>query len=177
MTDERFVSVGRVVKTHGLKGEVSAIPVAETSFESLHNATIWFVPPSRAVRSARITAVRPGPKGPLLTFDTITSIDDARDLVGKELLVLATELPADWAEPEDEEDFDGYRVIDVTHGDIGLIVETIVTGANDVWVIEGRLGEVLVPVIDDVVLEIDHEDRSIRVRLLDGLLPEDGDRP
>ncbi len=54
-------------------------------------------------------------------------------------------------------------------------VETIITGANDVWVVDGAFGEVLIPVIDDVVLDIDEQERTIRVALLPGLL-EDDDR-
>jgi ribosomal 30S subunit maturation factor RimM len=39
--------------------------------------------------------------------------------------------------------------------------------------LDGAFGEVLIPVIDDVVLEIDEQERTIRVALLPGLLGDD----
>ncbi len=75
---------------------------------------------------------------------------------------------------EDEPDPVGLAVIDEERGDLGCVEDVIVTGANDVWVIRGeRYGEVLVPVIDDVVLGVDEEMRTARVRLLPGLLEEE----
>jgi 16S rRNA processing protein RimM len=50
-------------------------------------------------------------------------------------------------------------------------VEVILTGANDVWVVDGPFGEILIPVIDDVVLGTEPEGETIVVRLLDGLMP------
>ena len=57
----------------------------------------------------------------------------------------------------------------------GIIVEVIVTGANDVWVVQGPFGEILIPVIDDVVLGVSEDDGVIVVRLLDGLMPGEGE--
>ena len=76
-------------------------------------------------------------------------------------------------EVEEPEDLTGYRVVDAGRGDIGVVSDVIVTGANDVWVGSGRLGEVLVPVIDSVVEAVDAESREIRVRLLPGLLDDE----
>jgi 16S rRNA processing protein RimM len=51
----------------------------------------------------------------------------------------------------------------------------IVTGANDVWVVEGPFGEILIPVIADVVMGVSENDGVIVVRLLDGLMPGEGE--
>ncbi|MDZ4181056.1 MAG: hypothetical protein U1E29_17785, partial [Coriobacteriia bacterium] len=68
----------------------------------------------------------------------------------------------------------GFRVKDRDRGLIGTVEEVIVTGANDVWIVEGGpFGQVLIPVIDDVVREIDAEAECIDVTLLDGLIEEE----
>ena len=46
--------------------------------------------------------------------------------------------------------------------------------SNDVWVIDGPHGEVLLPVIDDVVLSVDWDAATAMVQLLPGLLAEEG---
>lgn len=175
MSESPFVPIGRVVKTHGLKGEVSVAVAAGPPFVLSEGLAVWFVPPAPGLpREATITSVRPGPKGPLAAFSGVSGIDAASRLVGREILARADDLP-DEVLDEYESDMTGYSVTDVVHGSLGEVVETIVTGANDVWIVEGPLGEVLIPVIDDVVLEVDDVAEAISVRLLDGLLPGTGD--
>lgn len=174
MASELFTPVGRIVKTHGLNGEVSFMPFSDASLDALCGLDVWVVPPSPEVRVTRFESWRPGPKGPIVSLDGIDSIDTARTIVGRELLARADSVPAVW-EQEPEDDFIGMQVHDTVHGDLGEIHDLIVTGANDVWVVAGPYGEVLIPVIDDVVLDVDHDARSITVRLLPGLLPEEGE--
>lgn len=176
MTPSPFVPLARVVKTHGLKGEVSVAPATDLPFVLPEGLEVWFVPPPAGVRTGRIESVRPGPKGPLVKIIGVDGISAAEHLCGREMLARADDIPVTWTLPEEEE-FDpvGMSVVDVTRGAIGEITEVIITGANDVWVVHGHLGEVLLPVIDDVVLDIDEDSGVIEVRLLLGLLPDDGD--
>jgi 16S rRNA processing protein RimM len=175
MTDGPFALVAHVMRTHGLKGEVSVAPAAETSFSHLLGVNVWFVPPS-SIRQARIQGVRPGPKGPIVALEGVDSVDQAKGLTGARVLALHADLPSLWFDDRPEiEDLTGYVVTDVCHGLLGELVETIITGANDVWVVHGPLGEVLIPVIEQVVNARDDDARTISVTLLDGLLPDDKD--
>lgn len=172
MNDGSFVAIGRIVRTHGLNGEVSVAPATEASLADLIGVTVWFAPPPAGVRSGAICSVRSGPKGPLVALAGIDSVDAASSIRGAELLVRREQLPESWLQaPAEDDSYEGYGVFDVRHGSLGEIVETIITGANDVWVVEGRFGEVLVPVIDDVVRSVDEDARTVEVCLLDGLLP------
>jgi len=63
-------------------------------------------------------------------------------------------------------------VIDDERGLIGTVDDVIITGANDVWIVDGPFGEVLIPVIEDVVHEIDEDAMTARVTLLPGLIEE-----
>jgi 16S rRNA processing protein RimM len=172
MGSEAFVPLARVVKTHGIKGEVSVAPAADLPFAPPIGLWVWFTPPPSGVKPGRIESVRRGPKGPLVKVSGIDDLTTSHKLLGCSLMVREGDLPVGWDEVEEEFSADGMRVEDVVRGNLGEIVETIVTGANDVWVIEGPLGEVLLPVIDQVVLGIDEKARVITVRALDGLLPE-----
>jgi len=173
MEDTGFIEIGRVIRTHGLRGEVSVAPATDLPFVLAEGLTVWFVPPPLRVRSAQVVSVRPGPKGPLIGFSGVEDIDTASTLRGTRLLARAEDVPD---EPLDEE-FDpvGLALDDVVHGPLGEIVELIVTGANDVWVVHGPYGEILVPDIEDVVLDFDEEARTVKVRLLPGLLPEESE--
>ena len=172
MAEAPFVEIARVIKAHGLKGELSVAPLLGDAFPLEPGIQVWFVPPPASVRTGRVTGVRPGPKGPLVSIDTVTTIEMASSLGGTRLVVRPEDAPTAYAEGE----FDpvGLAVIDETRGDLGQVVEVIETGANDVWVVEGPFGEVLIPVIDAVVMAIDETSDTAHVRLLEGLLPEEG---
>lgn len=174
MTPASYVPLGRVVKTHGLKGEVSVAPAAGLPFVLPEGIEVWFVPPPVGVRSGRVENVRRGPKGPLVKVTGIDDIGAAKRLVGADMMARETDLPESWT-TEAEVEFDpvGLAVTDKLRGSLGEVVEVIVTGANDVWVVDGPFGEVLLPVIDQVVLHIDETAREARVKLLRGLLPND----
>lgn len=169
MGADAFVEIGRVSKTHGLNGEVSVIVADHLSPENLVGLDVWFVPPTPGLRRTRVTAVRPGPKGPLFSFADVRDVTVADSLRGSTLLAEAARVP------EADDDFDpiGFTVTDAERGPLGTVTSVIVTGANDVWVVNGPHGEVLLPVIDEVVRDVDEDSRTVAVALLPGLLEED----
>lgn len=146
-------------------------PLVGLPLHSLEGLTVFVVPPGATVREATVVGVRPGPKGPLLELEGVTDTAGARSLCGTTLLVRRGDLPEGF--DDSEPDPVGLEIIDGRHGSIGAVCDVIVTGANDVWVVEGPLGQVLIPVIDDVVLSVDEETRTASVTLLPGLV--DGD--
>lgn len=176
MSASPYVPLGRVVKTHGLKGEVSVAVAADLPFALPEGIEVWFVPPPTTIRGGFIKGVRPGPKGPLVKISGVDSPEAAYALCGTQMLAKRQDIPAEWFEDvEPEFDAEGMTVRDEAHGVLGEVVETIVTGANDVWVVEGPFGQVLLPVIDDVVLEIDEDAGDILVYVLPGLMPGEGE--
>ena len=171
MDSPPYVTVARVVTTHGIAGELSVAPMSTYDLGELVGQDVWLAPPVRLARPRRVIGLRPGPKGPLVTLDGIEDPERAAEAIGCTLLVPPGTVPREFLQPEWSAD--GYRVADSERGDLGEVVETIVTGANDVWVARGPLGEVLIPVIDDVVVRVDDETRQIHVELLPGLLEDE----
>jgi 16S rRNA processing protein RimM len=164
----RFIAVGRVVKAHGVRGELSVIPLNAPLEDVPHSVDVWFVPPPLDHRTGRLLSVRQGPKGPLVQVSGIDDRETAATLSGTTMLVAEEDLPPAFL----DEPFDpvGLQVFDEAGVLLGRVVDTIATGANDVWIVERTDGEeLLLPVIDDVVLDLDLEaDRAV-VRLLPGL--------
>jgi 16S rRNA processing protein RimM len=67
----------------------------------------------------------------------------------------------------------GLRVVSDDGLNIGRLESILETGANDVLIVrQATGGEILLPVIDDVILDIDLDAGEIRVHLTPGLLPE-----
>lgn len=161
--------VGRVVGTHGTSGEVVVALADRLSCRVLEPLSVWIVPPIESGAVLRkVLGVRTGPKGALVRIEGVDNVGQAHDVNGRWLMARSADLPDLPPAPEDEI---GYRVVDVDHGDLGVITSIIVTGANDVLVVNGGpYGEVLLPVIDDVILAVDVSRRSVSVRVLPGLI-------
>jgi len=64
----------------------------------------------------------------------------------------------------------GCEVVTSTGVSLGTIEEVFSTGANDVWVVRDRLAEHLLPVIEDVVKDIDWAGRQVTINAVPGLL-------
>lgn len=83
-------------------------------------------------------------------------------------------MPADLLEEilerEQEPALLGYMVMSQTYGEVGKVVEYLETKANDCLVVEGKYGEVLLPIIDDVILGINETTGTITVHVLPGLI-------
>lgn len=146
-------------------------PLVDLPSHSLEGLTVYVVPPVATLRETTVLGVRPGPKGPLFELDGVADIATARSVCGTTLIARREDLPVGFEDIEP--DAIGLEVIDEKRGTIGIVGDVIVTGANDVWVVEGVFGQVLIPVIDDVIISIDEDERIARISLLPGLI--DGD--
>jgi 16S rRNA processing protein RimM len=174
MDPAEFVPLGRIVKTHGLAGEVSVAAEPGVQLDAALGVRVWLVPPPSGVREATIVGVRRGPKGPLVSLSGVRTLGEASALRGVFLMADGTTLSKAVRDVEEPDDPVGLLVTDSDRGELGRVIEVIVTGANDVWVVSGsEYGQVLLPVISQCVREVDWEARTAAVTLLPGLLEED----
>jgi 16S rRNA processing protein RimM len=173
MVTRRYVTIGRIIKSVGVKGEVLAQLRVKASFDELVDIEAWVTPPDLGWRSGRITSIQPHQDRFRLSFEGLDSKEAAKPLSGKTLVVAAHDIDEAILESAtDEQSVIGYQVSDDAYGDLGTISDIIITGANDVWDVSGRYGQVLIPVIDEVVCDIDEDAGRIKVHLLPGLIEE-----
>jgi 16S rRNA processing protein RimM len=71
----------------------------------------------------------------------------------------------------------GLRVETAEGRALGTVAEILRTGANDVYVVRGDLGEVLIPAVRHVVKRVEMASRRIVVELIPGLLPGEAEEP
>ncbi|MDY0339769.1 MAG: ribosome maturation factor RimM [Coriobacteriia bacterium] len=162
---------GRIQKAHGTQGEVVVVTGDDLSFADLKGLKVWIVPPPARIRPYHVTEARQGPKGAIVSLGSMTTAAAAHEVVGRWLLTAGAALPAPSGSTSD---LLGYAVTDARRGYLGVVTDVIITGANDVLVVdEGPFSQVLLPVIDEVVIDIDDAGRGIAVELLDGLIDED----
>ncbi len=163
--------LGRIVKAHGTNGEVAVESAGDLAFVFESGADVWIVPPPASGAVARrIEGLRQGPKHALVRITGVSTSAEAHEAVGRWLVTGGAEVAA----AAETDEFLGLLVRDRARGDIGVVTDVIVTGANDVLVVDGdRYGQVLIPVIDDVIMDVDLAKKTVEVVLLDGLIDEE----
>lgn len=170
---EKLYTVGKIANTHGLRGELKI--VSQTDFPEIrfkkgsklafqHPETLATVPV--VVENARLHK-----NMYMVKFVEFNDINDAEKYKGWLLKVSESEQ----VELEEGEyyyhEIMGCKVITDEGEELGIIDEILRPGANDVWVVKRPKGsQVLLPVIDDVVLDVNVKDKIVKVHLMEGLL-------
>lgn len=150
---EAYRSIARIQKTHGRNGEVVAVPTHGLPLLLRKGLEVALVPPGlKGPRRQVVERCVDASGGQLVAFADVRSLGEAARLVGKTVLARVADLPSDLA-LHDVDALIGRDVCDKRLGQVGSIVEVMRGPAQDVWVVEGRYGEVLVPVVDAVVRE------------------------
>lgn len=165
-----YKNIARVVRPHGTKGEVLVAPLRGLPLLLHEGMRVHLTPPAlKRERVSTVVALSAVPDGNRVRFSCAANLDEAERLVGCYVLARVDDLELDDLTVA-VNDILGRTVVDERHGELGSIVEVMETPANDVWVVDnGSFGEVLIPVIEGVVLEIP-SDGAIRVSIMDGLL-------
>jgi len=163
--------IGRITKPHGIKGEVRVFPVTDdpARFELLKKICIEFEGSGKPV-FLDIERVRISPTLALVKFKGIDSMDAAEDLRGGRIVISDNEaLPLGEDEYYMRDLFD-MKVFTVEGEDLGVIVDILKTGANDVYVVrpvEGK--DILIPAVKQYITSIDVSGRKMIVQLVEGL--------
>lgn len=172
--EPHYLLVGRVSRPHGVRGELRVEIVTDYPERLSQHTDFYLARPDSptTVRRYLVEKVRIHRDVALLK---LVGCDDRN--AADELRGLLVQIPIEDAVPLEEGEYYLYQLIGVwvetEDGEgLGQVVDVIETGANDVYVVRGPRGEVLLPAIEDVVLELDLESKRMVVHLLAGLLPE-----
>ncbi len=162
-----WISVGRVTRTHGLKGELKFFPADRGEIVIKPGQRIQFQENQSKVESVR------GVKSPFIVkFDGINSIEAAKNLAGQDVLVAREDFEILPAGEYYRIEVEGLIAYDNTGRYYGVVEEVIATGSNDVYVVRDEGKEWLIPMIDSVVKAIDHEQDKLIFHCVEGLFEE-----
>ena len=167
---EQYLQVGVISSTHGLRGEVKVFPTTDTAerFKTLKKVIL---DTGKEKLNWEIQSVRFFKQFVIVKFKGINNINDIEKYKGKSLFVARE----DAVELEEDEYYIGDLIgMDVYTEDgekFGVLKDVMETGANEVYIIDSeKHGEVLLPAIHDCVLEVNVEEKRMKVHLMEGLI-------
>ena len=165
--DSRFIIVGRVGAPWGVKGEVKVEVMTDfpDRFSPREKVYIDGYPVSIAGSKWHKGRV-------ILKLTTVDSAEAAEKLRGRFL-----KIPDSKLRPLPEDQYYRFQLMGLevwtTDGErLGQIVNILPTGSNDVYVVHGERGELLIPAIEDVVKAVELERGRVTIELVEGLLQE-----
>ncbi len=167
------LNVGKIVNTHGVRGDVKVL--LRTDFPEARfrkgNRLLLAHPETNRTVAMEVEAARPHKNTYIVKFNELNSINDA-EMYKNWLLQVDDSQRVDLEEGEYYfDEIIGCSVFTVDGEELGVIGEILTPGANDVWVVDRKAGKpLLLPVIDDVLAEVDVANKRVTVHLLEGLL-------
>jgi len=157
--------VGRILAPWGIRGEVKV--------EVLTDFPERFAPQKVVYLNARpleIESCRPHKQHLVVKLATIDSVEDTEKLRGQDLTIPSSELSR---LPEGQYytfQLIGLKVLTTDGEHLGQIADIMTTASNDVYIVKGKRGEILIPAIEDVVKSIDLEEGKMVIEAIEGLL-------
>ncbi|MFP4959076.1 ribosome maturation factor RimM [Bacillus subtilis] len=172
---KRWFNVGKIVNTHGIKGEVRVISKTDFAEERYKpgNTLYLFMDGRNEPVEVTVNTHRLHKQFHLLQFKERQNLNKVEELKNAIIKVPEEELGE-----LNEGEFYFHEIIGcevfTEEGElIGKVKEILTPGANDVWVI-GRKGkkDALIPYIESVVKHIDVREKKIEIELMEGLIDE-----
>jgi len=167
--EKRLVPIGRVIKLHGIKGKLKLKYFGEDPGQFLRYREVAIEDPTGSFTTYEVQEAIPQPPRIILKLKGIDHPEDAQPLIGREIFIQKEALP-------DLEEGEYYwadllgMVVETEGGKkIGTVKEIFSTGAHDVFVVEAKRGDILLPATEEVIRRIDPQRGVIEVQWMEGL--------
>jgi len=162
------IKIGQIVNTHGIKGELKAIPLTDDieRFEELEYVYIGESPVKIKLKNLRYD------KG--MVFFKMEGLDSINEVERYKKQYILIDENQKQQLPEDSYylfDLMGMEVYDEKNIHIGKITNIYQTGANDVYELNDNI-KLLIPAIKEVVKSVDIENHKMVIKKIEGLLDE-----
>ena len=167
--NSNLLEVGKIVNTHGLRGEVKVVAWMDAP-EDFAELTTVYLKTKKETLKLTVRNVKYQKNNLIVKFAEFNDINEVEQYKNHVLYADRDELGE---LPEGTYyivDLIGLEVYTEAGERIGVISDVFNTGANDIYEVkrDGRKN-LLLPVIDDVVLNVDLENKQVKVHLIEGL--------
>lgn len=166
----KFYNVGKIVNTHGIRGEVRVIATTDFVDQRFAKGATLYLAGSDQPLALTVESARPHKGSMLVKFVGYDNINDVQAFRNHELTVADED-----QQPLEDGAYYYHQIIgldvETLSGEhLGTIKEILSPGANDVWVVQ-RPGkaDLLLPKIDQVIKEVDLAHHLVKVELMEGL--------
>jgi 16S rRNA processing protein RimM len=165
-----LITIGRVLKTHGVKGEVKIEPLTDHPGRFRTLKRVLLVSPGEKKKECQVLSVRYAGDVPLLLLAGHDSPERARELNG-----WLVQIPEEEAVPLPEGQYYWFELIGMeveseAGEKLGRITDIFPTGSNDIYVMKAGRREIYLPATKEVIRQVDRKARRMVIHVVEGLL-------
>ncbi len=165
-----FIKAGIVAKPHGVSGETALRLLPQMEPHELHPTFVYILIDGGLV-PFRVESFRYKTDDVLLVrLPLLPTPEKIRSFMDCDVYIAPDEIERSAPQLIRSKTLIGYRLKDVTHGDVGVVADIHEITGNPLFVVKHQKGEVLIPATEDFVVDIDDEMRVITVEIPEGLL-------
>lgn len=160
-----FLAVAKIYRPHGLNGEVSVELLTDFPERLIKGKQVYI---GKNRFPTKIDTIRKMDKKYLISFVNHHSRDSVGSFRNEIVYTRDKDLPVLTDNEYYHHDLIGMSVFSIEEKEIGVLIEIILTGANDVYVIKPHnqdAKEILIPAIKSVVKTVDTENKKMTVKL------------
>jgi 16S rRNA processing protein RimM len=165
-----LLAIGSIIKAFGIEGHVVVQPLTDFPSRFRKKNRVLLGRSEHAVREMVIDRAAVGPRGVKLKLAGIDDRNAAEKLVGLLLYIREAERVKLPKGRYFTYDIVGLSVVDEQGVVLGTVREVVKMPANDVYVVSGKGTEILLPAVKEFVLKIDLASRTMKVRLIEGMV-------
>jgi 16S rRNA processing protein RimM len=159
---KQYLEAGRIVNTHGVRGEVRIEPWADEAAFLTRFKRFYIDEKPVKVRACRVHKT--------MCIASLEGIDDVNTAMTYKGKVISIDR-ADARLPKGTvfiQDILGARVVDENGEELGVLEDVIPAPAASVYVVRGQR-EILIPDVPAFILDKDADNGVVTVRLIDGM--------
>jgi 16S rRNA processing protein RimM len=167
---DEMALVGRIARAHGIRGQVIVNPETDFPAERFQPGAELFIERGGAIETLTVTSARFHRERPVIGIAGVETMNDADALAGQELRVPIDRLSPLPPDTFYRHDLIGCRVDTRDGRTVGLVrdVEGTLTGSR--LVVDGDGGEVLIPLVAAICVEVEPAAKRILIDPPEGLL-------
>lgn len=164
---KQYLEIGKLVNTHGIKGELKLDLWCDDIDYVKQFETVYL--DDKGIKLLTPVAVRPQKNMAIIKFAEITSIERAEEYKNKIIYGNRDDAVID-DDANYIADLIGCRVVDIeTEQEYGTVMDVLNHGASDILELADNGTKKYVPVIPDIVKEIDTDSEIIKIKYMQGL--------
>ena len=169
MKKEDCFYLGRIAKTHGLKGEVTVkLEVDDPS--AYLGMKHFFLEINKVLTPFFVEHVAMHGDKFFLSVQDVKTIEAAQELVGKPVYLPLEMLPKLSGKKFYFHEIKGFMVVDTVKGALGLVNDVLEYPTQAILQVMKDQKEILIPILDQVIQDVDRQKKILTITAPDGLI-------
>ena len=164
-----LICIGKISKTHGVKGAV-VLNLINSDSRSIQKDSIIYFKAENSLHPQKIISISYGNKI-IIIFENFNTMNDAQKIVGQEVFMAKNDLKKKLLDDEYLiNDILSFDVCDQQSRKIGQVIGFYSNGVQEIMVVQSSVGKKIeIPMIKEFIIDINFDEKNLIVKMMEYL--------